>query len=131
MNLNVEPNLITEGAQNSQDYDVIIIGGGPGGYVAAERAGARGMEVLLIEKSHIGGVCLNEGCIPTKTLIHSAKVYAHALESEKFGVRWNTVSWSASAAISGIDCTADDPVPITATRLPVKSTPSCGHVLVK
>ncbi len=50
---------------------------------------------------------------------------------EKLGVRWNTVSWSASAAISGIDCTADEPVPITATRLPVKSTPSCGQVLVK
>jgi len=50
---------------------------------------------------------------------------------EKLGVRWNTVSWSASAAIRGIDWTADEPVPITATRFPVKSTPSWGHVLVK
>ncbi len=50
---------------------------------------------------------------------------------EKFGVRWKTVSCSACSAMSGIDWTADDPVPITATRLPVKSTPSCGQVLVK
>ena len=50
---------------------------------------------------------------------------------EKFGVRWKTVSCSARSAMIGIDCTADDPVPITATRLPVKSTPSWGQVLVK
>ena len=60
-------------------YDIIIIGGGPGGYIAAERAGARGQKVLLIEKEHLGGVCLNWGCIPTKTLLNSAKTYAHAL----------------------------------------------------
>ena len=50
---------------------------------------------------------------------------------EKLAVRWNTVSWGASAAISGIDWMPEEPVPITATRLPLKSTPSCGHVLVK
>ena len=57
-------------------YDVIIIGAGPGGYIAAERAGSKNMSVLLIEKSHLGGVCLNEGCIPTKTLLNSAKIYS-------------------------------------------------------
>ena len=67
-------------------YDVIIIGGGPGGYVAAERLGARKKKALLIEKSELGGTCLNVGCIPTKTLLNSAKLYAHALEGEKFGV---------------------------------------------
>lgn len=67
-------------------HDLIIIGAGPGGYVAAERAGEMGKSVLLIEKSHLGGVCLNQGCIPTKTLLNSAKHYLHALESEKFGV---------------------------------------------
>jgi len=50
---------------------------------------------------------------------------------EKLGVRWNTVSWSAWLAMIGIDWIPDDPVPMTATRLPVKSTPSCGQVLVK
>ena len=57
------------------DFDVIVIGAGPGGYLAAERAGQAGLKALLIEKQHIGGTCLNEGCIPTKTLLHSAKLY--------------------------------------------------------
>lgn len=67
-------------------FDLIIIGGGPAGYVAAERAGNKGMKVILFEKKKIGGVCLNEGCIPTKALLYSAKMYEHAVEGEKFGV---------------------------------------------
>ena len=67
-------------------YDLIILGAGPGGYVAAERAGEKGMSVLLIEKAKVGGVCLNEGCIPTKTLLNSAKHYSHTLDSTMFGV---------------------------------------------
>jgi len=67
-------------------YDLIIIGGGPGGYMAAERAGHAGRKVLLIEKQTLGGVCLNEGCIPSKTLLHSAKVYDYALHGKDYGV---------------------------------------------
>ena len=67
-------------------YDLIIIGAGPGGYIAAERAGARGKKVLLIEKEHLGGVCLNRGCIPSKTLLYSAKLFAQACHSEVYGV---------------------------------------------
>ncbi|MDR1898715.1 MAG: dihydrolipoyl dehydrogenase [Treponema sp.] len=67
-------------------YDVIIIGGGPGGYLAAERLGHRGKKTLLIEKNHLGGTCLNVGCIPTKTLLNSAKLYLHAREAARFGV---------------------------------------------
>lgn len=67
-------------------YDLAIIGGGPGGYVAAERAGAAGLSVVLFEKKEMGGVCLNEGCIPTKTLLYSAKVYNYALHGDKYGV---------------------------------------------
>ena len=52
-------------------YQLIIIGGGPAGYTAAEAAGKAGLSVLLIEKNNLGGVCLNEGCIPTKTLLYS------------------------------------------------------------
>ncbi len=59
-------------------YQVIIIGGGPAGYTAAEAAGKGGLSVLLIEKNSLGGVCLNEGCIPTKTLLYSAKTYDSA-----------------------------------------------------
>ena len=67
-------------------YDLIIIGGGPGGYMAAERAGHEGRSVLLIEKRALGGVCLNEGCIPTKTLLNSAKIYDYALHGSAYGV---------------------------------------------
>ena len=67
-------------------YDLAIIGGGPGGYVAAERAGAAGLKVVLFERKSLGGVCLNEGCIPTKTLLYSAKVYNYAKEGDHYGV---------------------------------------------
>jgi dihydrolipoamide dehydrogenase len=66
--------------------DLAIIGGGPAGYIAAERAGAKGLSVVLFEKKALGGVCLNEGCIPTKTLLYSAKVYEGALHGDKYGV---------------------------------------------
>ena len=67
-------------------FDLIIIGGGPAGYVAAERAGHKGLSVLLFEKKTLGGVCLNEGCIPTKTMLYSAKMYDNALHGDKYGV---------------------------------------------
>lgn len=68
-------------------FDLAIIGGGPAGYVAAERAGAKGLKVVLFEKKALGGVCLNEGCIPTKALLYSAKVYDTAKNGEKYGVK--------------------------------------------
>jgi len=68
-------------------YDLIVLGGGPAGYRAAERAGAEGMKTLVIEKRALGGVCLNEGCIPSKTLLNSAKIYDYANGyGEKYGV---------------------------------------------
>ena len=66
--------------------DLAIIGGGPAGYVAAERAGAKGLNVTLFEKRELGGVCLNEGCIPTKTLLYSAKVFNYAQHGDVYGV---------------------------------------------
>lgn len=79
-------------------YDIIIIGAGPGGYVAAERAGAKGKKVLLIEKGTIGGVCLNEGCIPTKTLLNSAKHYDHAVASGMFGIHTSDAKFNLQEA---------------------------------
>ena len=67
-------------------YDVIIIGGGPGGYLAAERLSHLGKKILLVEKQYLGGTCLNVGCIPTKSLLNSAKLYLHAKEGAQFGV---------------------------------------------
>jgi dihydrolipoamide dehydrogenase len=67
-------------------YDLIIIGGGPAGYLAAERAGHAGLVTLVIEKRFVGGVCLNEGCIPSKALLYSAKIYDNAKHGDKYGV---------------------------------------------
>jgi dihydrolipoamide dehydrogenase len=75
------------------DYDVIVIGGGPGGYIAAERLGHAGKKVLLAEKEFVGGTCLNVGCIPTKSLLNSAKLYEHALHSAQYGVTAGDVSY--------------------------------------
>ncbi|MFV0390396.1 MAG: dihydrolipoyl dehydrogenase [Paludibacteraceae bacterium] len=73
--------------------DLLIIGGGPAGYVAAERAGHKGLNVTLFEKKTLGGVCLNEGCIPTKTMLYSAKTYENALHGDKYGVFAENVSF--------------------------------------
>ncbi len=67
-------------------FDLIVLGGGPAGYLTAERGAQGGMRVLLIEERALGGVCLNEGCIPTKTLLYSAKIYDKAANGKKYGV---------------------------------------------
>jgi dihydrolipoamide dehydrogenase len=70
----------------SESYDLIVIGGGPGGYVAAIRAAQLGLRTAVVEREHLGGICLNWGCIPTKTLLRSAEIYRLAKEGEVFGV---------------------------------------------
>ena len=79
--------------------DLAIIGGGPGGYVAAERAGARGLSVVLFDKKELGGVCLNEGCMPTKTLLYSAKIYESALHGDKYGITASGVTFDFAKII--------------------------------
>ena len=74
-------------------YDLGIIGGGPAGYVAAERAGQKGLKVVLFEKNKLGGVCLNEGCIPTKTLLYTAKLLDNAKESSKYGLNIGSIAF--------------------------------------
>ena len=80
-------------------FDLIIIGGGPAGYHGAERAGHHGLKTLLLEKNQLGGVCLNEGCIPSKTLLNSAKVLAHAEHGKDFGVYAESVRYDQSQVI--------------------------------
>ncbi len=84
-------------------YDLGIIGGGPAGYVAAERAGQHGLAVILFENKAMGGVCLNEGCIPTKTLLFSAKILDYALHGEKYGVRTTLAQADLSTMMSRKD----------------------------
>lgn len=81
-------------------YQVIIIGGGPAGYTAAEAAGKAGLSVLLFEKQNLGGVCLNEGCIPTKTLLYSAKTYDGAKHASKYAVTVSEASFDLSKIIA-------------------------------
>ncbi|HUH73978.1 MAG TPA: dihydrolipoyl dehydrogenase [Chitinophagales bacterium] len=72
-------------------FDIIILGSGPGGYVAAIRAAQLGMKVAIIEKEALGGICLNWGCIPTKALLKSAQVYHYLLDAESFGLKTKKV----------------------------------------
>ena len=67
-------------------YDIIVIGSGPGGYVAAIRASQLGKRVAIVEKAELGGVCLNWGCIPTKALLKSAQVYSYCRNAAHYGV---------------------------------------------
>ncbi len=87
----------------AEDYDLIIIGAGPGGYVPAERAGHRGLKTMIVEKSHLGGVCLNEGCIPSKTLLNSAKMFHHTEEGKPYGVETSGLSFNLGSAMKRKD----------------------------
>jgi len=69
------------------NYDVIVIGSGPGGYVAAIRASQLGMKTAVVEKAELGGICLNWGCIPTKALLKSAQVYEYLLHAQDYGLK--------------------------------------------
>lgn len=75
------------------NYDVVIVGGGPGGYVAAIRSAQLGHKTLIIEKEKLGGICLNWGCIPTKSLLKSATVYDTVLNSSKYGIEAKSVAF--------------------------------------
>jgi dihydrolipoamide dehydrogenase len=74
-------------------YQLAILGGGPAGYTAAEKASKAGMDVVLFEQNALGGTCLNVGCIPTKTLLYSAKQYYNATHADKYGVKAENVTF--------------------------------------
>ncbi|NTU85133.1 MAG: FAD-dependent oxidoreductase, partial [Chloroflexales bacterium] len=84
-------------------YDVVIIGSGPGGYVAAVRAGQLGMKTAIVESGPLGGVCLNVGCIPTKALLHSADLLDEVKEGKRFGVNVEGVSFDLAGAMKHKD----------------------------
>ncbi len=84
---------------NLQTFDLAIIGGGPGGYVTAIRAAQLGLKVVLIEKEHLGGICLNWGCIPTKALLRSAEVYQSILHAKDYGLTVKEVGFDLKSLV--------------------------------
>ncbi len=78
-------------------FDLVIIGGGPAGYVAAVEAAGKGMKTALVENRELGGTCLNRGCIPTKTILHSAELYAEMKACERLGVHAEGISFDMAA----------------------------------
>ena len=84
-------------------FDLVVLGGGPAGYTAAIRAAKLGMSVALVEKSDVGGTCLNRGCIPTKSLLHSSSLYASRAEWAELGVNAAEVTFDENAAYARKD----------------------------
>jgi dihydrolipoamide dehydrogenase len=83
----------------SRTFDVIVIGAGPGGYVAAIRAAQNGKKVVIVEREHLGGICLNWGCIPTKALLRSAEVFHLFHRAKEFGLSVEKPSFDFDAVI--------------------------------
>jgi len=85
---------------NSEIFDLIVVGGGPGGYVTAIRAAQLGMATALVEREHLGGICLNWGCIPTKALLRTAEIYRNIQHADDFGLKVEGVSFDVEKIVS-------------------------------
>ena len=84
---------------SQQTFDVAVIGGGPGGYVAAIRAAQLGLKTVVIEREHLGGICLNWGCIPTKALLRTSEIYTTLKHAEEFGIKVYGVSFDIKKVV--------------------------------
>ncbi len=80
-------------------YDLLVLGSGPGGYVAAIRASQLGMKVGIVEKENLGGICLNWGCIPTKALLKSAQVYDYLKHADQYGLKAQAIEADFQAIV--------------------------------
>jgi dihydrolipoamide dehydrogenase len=91
----------------TRDFDVIVLGGGPGGYVAAIRAGQLGMKTAVVEKERVGGVCLNWGCIPSKALLKNSELYRSMKDAERWGIKVDGLSFDFAKVIDRSRTTSD------------------------
>ena len=87
-------------SEQDKDFDVVVVGGGPGGYVAAIRAAQLGMSTALVEREHLGGICLNWGCIPTKALLRSAEVYEQFKHAESYGLSATNIAFDLDKIVA-------------------------------
>src|SRR5580700_9611338 len=81
-------------------FDLIVLGGGPGGYVAAIRAAQLGMKTALVEREHLGGICLNWGCIPTKALLRASEIYHLLHNLDQFGLSVRDIAYDAKKVVA-------------------------------
>ena len=82
-----------------QSFDLIVVGGGPGGYVAAIRAAQLGMKTAVVEREHLGGICLNWGCIPTKALLRTSELYHLMHRAKEFGLKADNIGFDVEAVV--------------------------------
>src|SRR5690554_6063106 len=83
----------------AENYDVVVIGSGPGGYVAAIRASQLGLKTAIVERDALGGICLNWGCIPTKALLRSAEIYETMQHLGDYGLKAEKITYDAEAVV--------------------------------
>src|SRR3974390_3247957 len=81
-------------------FDIVIIGSGPGGYVTAIRAAQLGFKTAVVERAHLGGICLNWGCIPTKALLRSAEIYHYMQHAQDYGLSAEKVTFDPKAVVA-------------------------------
>ena len=84
----------------TENFDLVVVGGGPGGYVAAIRAAQLGMKTALVEREHLGGICLNWGCIPTKALLRTSQLYHDMQRAEEFGLKASGLSYDPKKVVA-------------------------------
>src|SRR5476651_1766045 len=80
-------------------FDVIVVGGGPGGYVCAIRCAQLGLKTAVVERERLGGICLNWGCIPTKALLRSSEIYHYMQNAESYGLKADNVSFDLNKVV--------------------------------
>ena len=83
----------------AKSFDLIVIGAGPGGYVAAIRGAQLGLQVAIVERENLGGICLNWGCIPTKALLRSAEVFHLMHRAKEFGLTADKIDYDLEAVV--------------------------------
>src|SRR5688572_2276000 len=91
--------LLKEPIMADSNYDLIVLGSGPGGYVAAIRAAQLGLKTAIVERENLGGICLNWGCIPTKALLKSAQVFEYLQHAKDYGISADNVKHDFNAVV--------------------------------